>query len=114
MDWNKINRYLLPVHRQYQSSIRDKQVERAIKKIGNPSSLSKDNQNDSKRFIKATHVTDDGEVIDKTQAALNQEQIDNESMDDRFYAVCTNLESTIEEIIKINHKRWEVEESSIY
>lgn len=100
-----------PVYDRYQSSIRNKQVERAIKKIEQPSSLHKHHQNDPKRFIKATHVTDDGEVAGRTQATLNQEQIDNEMMYDGFYAVCTNLESTIEEIIKINHGRWEIEET---
>lgn len=100
-----------PVYQRYQSSIRAKQVERAIKKVENPSTLNKHNQNDPKRFIKATHVTDSGEIADKTQATLNQEQIDNESMYDGFYAVCTNLESTIEEIIKINRGRWEIEET---
>ncbi|GAB3803514.1 IS1634 family transposase [Virgibacillus kimchii] len=100
-----------PVYQRYQASIREKQVERAKKKVENPSSLNKHNQNDPKRFIKATHVTDDGEIADKTQATLNQKQIDNESMYDGFYAVCTNLESTIEEIIKINRRRWEIEET---
>lgn len=42
---------------------------------------------------------------------MNQEQIDQEAMYDGFYAVCTNLESTIEEVIKINHRRWEIEET---
>jgi transposase len=100
-----------PVYQRYQSTIRAKQVERAIKKVENPSTLNKHNQNDPKRFIKATHVTDNGEIADKTQATLNQEQIDNEAVYDGFYAVCTNLESTIEEIIKINHGRWEIEET---
>jgi len=85
-----------PVYQRYQASIRAKQVERAMKKVENPSSLKKHNQNDPKRFIKATHVTENGEIADKTQATLNQEQIDHESMYDGFYAVCTNLESTVE------------------
>ena len=42
---------------------------------------------------------------------MNQEQIDSESMYDGFYPVCTNLESTIEEVIKINQGRWEIEET---
>jgi len=100
-----------PVYQRYQASIRAKQVERAMKKVENPSSLKKHNQNDPKRFIKATHVTENGEIADKTQATLNQEQIDHESMYDGFYAVCTNLESTVEEIIKINQRRWEIEET---
>lgn len=98
-----------PVYQRYQSTIRAKQVERAIKKVENPSTLNKHNQNDPKRFIKTTHITNDGEIADKTQAALNQQQIDSESMYDGFYAVCTNLESTIEEVIKINQARWEID-----
>lgn len=100
-----------PVYQRYQSSIREKQVERAKKKMEHPSSLNKANQNDPKRFIESKHVTDDGEIADKTQATLNQAQIDEESMYDGFYAVCTNLESSVEEIIKINYRRWEIEET---
>jgi len=55
-----------PVYQRYQSSIRAKQVERAIKKMEHPSSLNKPKQNDPKRFIKATHVTANGEIADKT------------------------------------------------
>lgn len=100
-----------PVYQRYQASIRAAQVDRAIKKIEKPSSLKKHNQNDPKRFIHTTHVTRDGEIADKIEATLNQEQIDTESMYDGFYAVCTNLESTIEEVIKINKRRWEIEET---
>ncbi|WP_269412169.1 IS1634 family transposase [Lentibacillus daqui] len=100
-----------PVYERYQSSIREKQIERAIKKIEKPASLNKPHQNDPKRFIKSTHVTDDGEIADKAQVVLNQEQIEKESMYDGFYAVCTNLESPIEEVIKINQGRWEIEET---
>ena len=32
-------------------------------------------------------------------------------MYDGLYAVCTNLEDSVEEIVKINHSRWEIEES---
>lgn len=100
-----------PAYQRYQSSIRTKQVERAMKKVENPSSLNKHNQNDPKRFIKATHVTGNGEVADKMHATLNQERIDDESKYDGFYAVCTNLESSVEEIIEINRGKWEIEET---
>ena len=30
---------------------------------------------------------------------------------DGLYAVCTNLEDSIEDIIKVNRRRWEIEES---
>lgn len=100
-----------PVYQRYQSSVREKQITRAIKKIEKPGALNQPKQNDPKRFIKSTHVTEDGEIADQIQANLNQEQIDKEAMYDGFYAVCTNLDSPIEEIIKINQGRWEIEET---
>ncbi len=100
-----------PVYQRYQASIRESQINRAIKKLEKPSCLRKHNPNDPKRFITAIHVTDDGEIADKTHSSLNQKQIDTESMYDGFYAVCTNLESNIEDIIKINQGRWEIEET---
>lgn len=42
---------------------------------------------------------------------LDQEQIKKEEMYDGFYAVVTNLEGDVEEIIRINRQRWEIEES---
>ena len=36
--------------------------------------------------------------------------IDQEAVYDGFYAVCTNLEDDTSEIIKINKRRWEIEE----
>src|SRR5699024_4635734 len=100
-----------PVYQRYQSSIRQEQISRAKKKMENPGSINRPHQNDPKRFINSTHVTKDGEVADQTHAGLNQKQIDTESMYDGFYAVCTNLESPIEDIMKIIHGRWEIEET---
>lgn len=99
------------VYARYQTAIRNKQVERALKKIERPNAIIKPRQNDPKRFIEARHVTEDGEIAEKTQATLNREHIDKEAMYDGFYAVCTNLESTIEEIIQINQGQWEIEET---
>lgn len=100
-----------PVYQRYHASIREKHIDRAVKKVKNPGSLNKHRQNDPKRFIKATHVTEEGEVAKKTKVILDEEQIQKEAMYDGFYAVCTNLESSVEEIIKINHGRWEIEET---
>src|SRR5699024_9463840 len=37
--------------------------------------------------------------------------IQKEEKFDGFYGVCTNLEDNAEEIIKVNQRRWEIEES---
>ena len=100
-----------PKYATYQKAVRNSQVERAQKLINNPSSVSRNRQNDPKRFIKSTSVTRDGEVADKRVLALNQSAIDSESAFDGFYAVCTTLEDDISEIIKANKRRWEIEES---
>ena len=100
-----------PKYAAYQKAVRNSQVERAQKLINNPSSVSRNRQNDPKRFIKSTSVTRDGEVADIRVLALNQSAIDSESAFDGFYAVCTTLEDDISEIIKVNKRRWEIEES---
>lgn len=55
-------------------------------------------------------MTDEGEVASKTVYALNEEKIRDEEQYDGFYAVATNLDDPAGEIIRINHRRWEIEE----
>ena len=100
-----------PKYSAYQKNVRNSQIERAQKLINNPSSVDKNRQNDPKRFVKSSSVTADGEVADKKVLSLNQSAIDNEAMFDGFYAVCTTLEDDISDIIKVNKRRWEIEES---
>lgn len=99
-------------YRNYQRQIRNSQIERAKVSIANKSfKLDKCNQNDFKRFIKKTNITKDGEVAEKKVLSLNTDTIQKEEKFDGFYGVCTNLDDEPEEIIKINHRRWEIEES---
>ena len=99
-------------YKYYQEEIRNRQIERAIKILNsNPASLKKHNQNDCKRFISKTGVTADGEVTSKELYSLNETKIQDEAQYDGFYAVCTNLEDEAYQIAKINHRRWEIEES---
>ncbi len=97
-------------YRKYQELIRARQIERAKNYVSSPSKLNKKSQNDPKRFVEQEHCTDDGEVAGHSVATLNQEQIDKEARYDGFYAVCTNLEDKPSSIIKINQRRWEIEE----
>ena len=98
-------------YRDYQRNIRNKQLDRASKLIETrPGDIKKKNQNDFKRFITSTNVTEDGEIADKTIYSLSSDAIAKEEMYDGFYAVCTNLDEDTEVITKINHRRWEIEE----
>lgn len=97
-------------YRNYQRAVRGRQIVRAEKLAENPSSLSRKKENDPKRFVMQEHCTTDGEAAEKTITSLDQNRIDNEMKYDGFYAVCTNLEDDVSNIIRINQKRWEIEE----
>lgn len=99
-------------YKYYQREIRNSQIERAKKAIStNSLKLDKCNPNDYKRFVSKTNVTKDGEIADKKIFTLNYSQIKKEEVFDGFYGVCTNLDDDPEAIIKINQRRWEIEES---
>ena len=101
-----------PKYKAYQRKIRARQIERAEQIITTPGRKRKGkNQNDPMRFVKKTSVTTDGEIAEKQVYVLDEEQIQKEEMYDGFYAVVTNLEDDVSEIIKINKQRWEIEEN---
>lgn len=99
-------------YRDYLRHIRDGQIERAKKMIeNNPKKLGKVRQNDPKRFIEVTTTTQNGEIAEETYYNINEEKIREEEQYDGYYAVCTNLKDDALDIIKVNHRRWEIEES---
>ena len=101
-----------PKYKAYQRKIRNRQIERAEKIIVSPGRKRKGkNQNDPMRFVKKTSITSDGEIAEKKIYSIDEEQIQKEEMYDGFYAVITNLEGDVSEIIKINKQRWEIEEN---
>jgi len=98
-------------YRDYQRKIRNGQIDRAQKLIDtNPTKLKKCNPNDYKRFIHKTSYTPDGEVAEKEILSIDSSLILKEEAFDGFYAVCTTLEDDVSEIIKVNRRRWEIEE----
>ena len=99
-------------YRNYQRKIREGQIERAenLIKSGQYKKRGK-NQNDSRRFIYCEKVTENGETDLKEVAFIDTEAIINEAQYDGFYAICSNLENeSIEELIRINRQRWQIEE----
>ena len=98
-------------YRNYLRSIRNRQIERAQHMVERgESSAGKKRQNDPKRFIKTDHATKDGEVAERSTSYIDQRVIDAEEQYDGFYAVCTNLEDEPQTIVKVNKRRWEIEE----
>ena len=101
-----------PKYKAYQSKIRNAQIDRAKKMIQSSDKTRKGKgSNDPARFIQRTSVTEDGEIAQKNIYQLDEAKILEESMYDGFYAVVTNLEGDIREIININKQRWEIEEN---
>jgi len=98
-------------YRDYLRSIRDSQIRRAKKMISRGDTRSGNHTNDPRRLIDVQSVTVDGEVCEYEKASLDLDKVTAEERFDGFYAVCTNLEDApISEIIRINKKRWEIEE----
>ena len=60
---------------------------------------------------KVSNVTEEGEIAEDSIYSIDQSIIDEEAKYDGLYAVCTNLEDSAADIVKINHRRWEIEES---
>lgn len=101
-----------PKYQEYQKRIREKQINRANNIIeSKPKKIKSNNENDPKRFIQTISTTSTGEVAEENHYSLNQDKINEEAKYDGLYGVCTNLEDSVEEIIKINKGRWEIEES---
>lgn len=98
-------------YRDYLRSIRNGQIERAEKMAAaGEAPLGRKRQNDPKRFIRTDHATTDGEIADQSVSYIDRSLIAYEEQYDGFYAVCTNLEDAPESVVKINKKRWEIEE----
>ena len=99
-------------YQEYQKNIRNNQIERAKNLIEkSPKKIGKAKQNDPKRFIETINTTENGEIAEEVHYSINQNVIDEEAKYDGLYAVCTNLEDDVQDIIKVNHRRWEIEES---
>lgn len=98
-------------YRNYNRHVRDGQIERAKRMVDDGYSPSKKKkQNDPKRFIKTDHATKDGEIAEISSSYIDQSVIDNEEKYDGFYAVCTNLNDSVSDIVRANRRRWEIEE----
>jgi len=100
-----------PKHRVYQRHIRNSQIERAKTVAAKNQSAVHKNQNSASRFLKEISYTDSGEVASGKEVLLDEERIIEEEKYDGFYAVCTTLNDDIKDIVAVNKRRWEIEES---
>lgn len=99
-----------PKYKLYQREIRYGQINRALKIIENGNRKSS-NTNSPNRIIKDEYITSSGEIANIKKSEIDIDRISDEEKYDGFYAVCTNLEDPIENILKINKQRWQIESS---
>jgi len=97
--------------REYQRSVRERQLQRAMELVSQGKLRKGVNQNDVRRFIAVDSVTEDGEVAERKVFSIDRERFEEESKYDGFHAVTTDLADDPGEIIRINKGRWEIEES---
>lgn len=98
-------------YREYLSYVRNRQISRAQALIasGRGNTSKRKSPNDAKRYIKSEYCTPDGELAQIENFSLNQDMIDQESRFDGFYGICTDLEGSAPEIIRINGGIWIIE-----
>ena len=97
-------------YRDYQRTIRDRQIERACAILEKPYKNHRHGANDCRRFIHEDYCTKEGEKAAHEMISLNEDRIREEERFDGFYAVCTNLEDDPMDIIAVNRHRWKIEE----
>jgi transposase len=97
--------------RNYQRMIRERQIERARQLIcKGEKRINGTSQNDCKRFIKRTALTKDGTEAQKYLFSIDETLLAEEMKYDGYYGVCTNLEDEAPAIVRVNKRRWGIEE----
>lgn len=95
---------------EYTRNLRERHIQKAVKILEDPSKLEMKRPTDYKRFIGQLEFDDNGTVVENRAYLLNEQRIEDEARYDGFYAVATNLEDDAEDIIRINSRRWQIEE----
>lgn len=96
-------------YRDYLRALRARRIERDAK-IAAKGGVSK-KKNAPGEYVAETHCTADGEVAAFKIAALNLDAIAEDEKYDGYYAICTDLNDPVAEIIEMNSERWESEDS---
>ena len=95
---------------EYQRAVRNRQIERAKKllNLNDPEEIKK-GPNDVRRFMKRISKTKSGEKA-TIGYILDEAKIEEEEKYDGFYAVATNLEDPVKDILAVSRKRYQIED----
>ena len=95
---------------EYQRTVRLRQIERARKLLDlkDPEEIKK-GPNDVKRFMKRVTHTQSGETA-TVEYMLDEAKIAEEEKYDGYYAIATNLEDPVKDILAVSKKRYQIED----
>lgn len=95
---------------EYQRAIRNGQIERAEKmlKLNDPEQIKK-GPNDVRRFLKRIAKTKSGEEAEVSYT-LDLDKIREEEKYDGYYAIATNLDDSVKDILEVVQKRYRIED----
>ena len=95
---------------EYQRTVRNRQIERARNMLrrNDPEEIKK-GPNDVRRFMKRIAKTKTGEKV-PVSYILDEDKIAEEERYDGFYAIATNLDDPVRNILAISRKRYMIEE----
>ena len=95
---------------EYQRTIRNRQIERARKLAArnDPEEIKK-GPNDVRRFMKRTAKTKSGEKA-VIEYIIDEEKIKEEERYDGYYAVATNLDDPVKDILEVTNNRYKIED----
>ena len=97
-------------YRDYLRNLRERQLQRAQKKI-DTGAVQRKRQTDPLRFVDQVYFTDSGEVADHSSFFIDETAVKAEEVFDGYYCIATNLDDPVADIIRVNSRRWEIEES---
>lgn len=97
-------------YRDYLRALRQRQIDIAETMVKKGTS-GKKRQTSPERFLSEVYATETGELAEFKTVALNMNAIADEQKYDGFYAICTDLNNEVGDILRLNHNRWESEDA---
>ncbi len=95
----------------YEKDIFNRQLEAAKGMVDGKIDPSKKSKSNPARLVETISTTSSGEVASEKNYSLNEQAIIYEEKYHGFYALATNLDKNIKDLIDINSQRWKIEQS---
>ena len=102
-------------YRDYLRVLRNREIDKAAVMAKNGCSGKRKNKSAERflqeRQLQESYATEDGELAVYRTVALNLDAIKDEERYDGFYGICTDLNDSVDDVLNLNHNRWESEDA---